>query len=168
MSIPMNTPSMVVMANPWREPKPMYHRGIMATTTVAAEETMILNAVDSFCSTFLVVGALPVVITSSVMMISWSMPVPMTAMMPATLGRSISQWMNAATPSRITTSNMEVRNMGSMILGSRYLKYMMAPMAIWARIMAMMTSFSNAAPCSAGTWPELTACTVTGSAPALI
>ena len=69
----------------------------------------------------LVVGVLPVIITSSVMMISWSMPVPMTAMMAATDGRSISHWTKGALakPSRMKISNSDVRNMGRMILGSR-------------------------------------------------
>ncbi len=116
MSIPISTPTIVTMANPRSAPKPMYPSGIMAAMVVVAAAKMVVKALLMRSLKTFSVGSSPLSwwSTSSVIIIRWSMPVPMTAIMAVRLARSSCQLTAAANPRIITTSPIVVESIGIM------------------------------------------------------
>ena len=161
----------------------------MANIVVAADTTIILNAFDNplsyplrdrttslfgaliFLVFFLVFDPVGVsdLISSSVITIIWSIPVPITAIIPAKLGISSCHPIRGilAKPSMIITSEKVVINIGNTISWRLYLYPVISETAIRASTIIKPICFLNCSPSVAGTCPDISIESLTGNAPAL-
>ncbi len=103
------------------------------------------------------------------MITRWSIPVPITAIIPAIAGRLSCHPIPgiAAKPRIMKTSLNDVASIGIKMFFCRYLKNMTSATVSSAKVPAISACSLNWAPSDAGTCPEPITVTCTGSAPAL-